>query len=181
MHSDAGVCTQMATSAGHTIAPSSTSGKGPDAAVDLRVEAHVRPGSGRRRMPGLRVVRRPLSQRELRVAPVRPERSQPPLMLTRIMEFWCKRVHRRAMWPIHGKYICSRCLREYPVCWDSSVASMPTPEQPLRPLVPRVGVAYAEAVPVNGSADSSRYLTRASRSTARKGFSKKCTSVAGMP
>ena len=27
-------------------------------------------------------------------------------------------MHRRAMWPIHGKYICPQCLREFPVVWD---------------------------------------------------------------
>jgi hypothetical protein len=41
-------------------------------------------------------------------------------MLKWIQEAWCKRVHRRAMWPIKGKYICARCLREYPVKWELS-------------------------------------------------------------
>jgi hypothetical protein len=27
-----------------------------------------------------------------------------------------------AMWPIHGKYICKRCLREYTVTWEGPVA-----------------------------------------------------------
>ncbi len=31
---------------------------------------------------------------------------------------WCKTMHQRAMWPIHGKYICPQCLREYPVAWE---------------------------------------------------------------
>ncbi len=26
-------------------------------------------------------------------------------------------MHSKAMWPIHGKYICPDCLREYPVAW----------------------------------------------------------------
>jgi len=25
------------------------------------------------------------------------------------------------MWPIHGKYICPQCLREYPVAWEGPV------------------------------------------------------------
>jgi hypothetical protein len=33
-------------------------------------------------------------------------------------QVWCKKMHRGAMWPIHGKYICPQCLREYPVVWD---------------------------------------------------------------
>ena len=27
-------------------------------------------------------------------------------------------MHDGAMWPIKGKYICRRCLREYPVAWE---------------------------------------------------------------
>jgi len=38
--------------------------------------------------------------------------------MNRISEFWCKRMHSRAMWPIHGKYICPQCLREYRVKWE---------------------------------------------------------------
>ena len=29
------------------------------------------------------------------------------------------------MWPIHGKYICPDCLREYPVVWTE----VPKPEE----------------------------------------------------
>ena len=38
------------------------------------------------------------------------------------------------MWPIHGKYICPQCLREYPVAWEGSprVPIMPTPPCGLR-------------------------------------------------
>jgi hypothetical protein len=27
-------------------------------------------------------------------------------------------MHRQAMWPMHGKYICQQCLREYPLNWE---------------------------------------------------------------
>ena len=27
-------------------------------------------------------------------------------------------MHNDAMWPIHGRYVCKRCLREYPVEWE---------------------------------------------------------------
>ncbi len=30
-------------------------------------------------------------------------------------------MHRRAMWPMHGKYICQQCLREYPLNWEGPV------------------------------------------------------------
>ena len=42
-------------------------------------------------------------------------------MLNKISELWCQKVHTKAMWPIHGKYICPQCLREYRVCWEGPV------------------------------------------------------------
>jgi hypothetical protein len=35
-----------------------------------------------------------------------------------IGQVWCKRMHRGAMWPIHGRYVCPQCLREFPVAWN---------------------------------------------------------------
>jgi hypothetical protein len=32
---------------------------------------------------------------------------------------WCETMHDRVMWPIHGRYRCSTCLREYKVAFDS--------------------------------------------------------------
>ncbi len=32
---------------------------------------------------------------------------------------WCRAMHDRPMWPIHGEYECSTCLRRYRVPWDS--------------------------------------------------------------
>jgi uncharacterized protein YbaR (Trm112 family) len=39
-------------------------------------------------------------------------------MLNRISELWCKKMHSKAMWPIHGRYICPQCFRAYPVAWE---------------------------------------------------------------
>ena len=39
-------------------------------------------------------------------------------MINRIAAAWCKKMHTGAMWPIHGKYICSQCLREHLVTWE---------------------------------------------------------------
>jgi hypothetical protein len=39
-------------------------------------------------------------------------------MMNWITRVWCKNVHRQAMWPIHGKYVCPRCLCEFPVTWE---------------------------------------------------------------
>lgn len=38
-------------------------------------------------------------------------------MFEGISRWWCRRTHSKAMWPIHGRYICRVCLREYPVSW----------------------------------------------------------------
>jgi hypothetical protein len=43
-------------------------------------------------------------------------------MWDRHSEAWCKSMHSKAMWPMHGKYICPECFREYPVAW----AEIPT-------------------------------------------------------
>lgn len=39
-------------------------------------------------------------------------------MLNRIRSTWCKSMHNEAMWPMHGKYICPRCLCEHVVAWE---------------------------------------------------------------
>jgi hypothetical protein len=39
-------------------------------------------------------------------------------MWDKISELWCKIMHDHAMWPIHGRYICSDCMREYAVEWE---------------------------------------------------------------
>lgn len=30
---------------------------------------------------------------------------------------WCKQFHGAPMWPMHGYYRCSTCLRKHPVPW----------------------------------------------------------------
>jgi hypothetical protein len=39
-------------------------------------------------------------------------------MMNWIRTTWCKSMHDQAMWPIHGRYVCTTCLREYPVEWE---------------------------------------------------------------
>jgi hypothetical protein len=39
-----------------------------------------------------------------------------------VERFWCETMHERVMWPIHGHYRCSTCLREYPVAYDAAEA-----------------------------------------------------------
>jgi hypothetical protein len=38
-------------------------------------------------------------------------------MLNWISGVWCKTVHRQAMWPIHGQYLCPKCLHVFEVKW----------------------------------------------------------------
>jgi hypothetical protein len=38
---------------------------------------------------------------------------------------WCRALHRKSeMWPIHGKYTCSHCLREHVVRWERHGAQL---------------------------------------------------------
>jgi len=39
--------------------------------------------------------------------------------LSTIGRVWCKAMHNRPMWPIHGEYECSTCLRRYRVPWEA--------------------------------------------------------------
>jgi len=57
-------------------------------------------------------------------------------MLNRISDFWCKRMHNRAMWPIHGKYICPQCLREHRVNWEGPAQAEEYADPKLRPQIP---------------------------------------------
>ena len=59
-------------------------------------------------------------------------------MWDRISNMWCKRMHGRAMWPIHGKYICPQCLREHAVEWEGSPRMAEYADPSLRPAQFRV-------------------------------------------
>jgi hypothetical protein len=41
-------------------------------------------------------------------------------MWERISAAWCRKMHDEAMWPMHGRYICRKCLREHRVTWEGS-------------------------------------------------------------
>jgi len=34
--------------------------------------------------------------------------------------FWCAVAHDSPMWPIHGRYACRVCGREYAVAWSNA-------------------------------------------------------------
>jgi hypothetical protein len=54
-------------------------------------------------------------------------------MLNWIRSTWCKSMHNEAMWPMHGKYICPRCLLEFPVAWGVSEVASEYADVSLRP------------------------------------------------
>jgi len=59
-------------------------------------------------------------------------------MLNWISELWCKKMHSGAMWPIHGKYICPKCLRAYPVVWEGPAEPAEYADPSLRPPALRI-------------------------------------------
>lgn len=38
-------------------------------------------------------------------------------MFESVLRWWCRAVHNNVLHPVHGKYICGVCLREWPVPW----------------------------------------------------------------
>ena len=43
-------------------------------------------------------------------------------LVERIGETWCISMHHEVMWPMRGKYQCRKCLREYPVVFETPEA-----------------------------------------------------------
>jgi len=39
-------------------------------------------------------------------------------LIEQVEKLWCETMHSRTMWPIHGKYRCGECLREYEVAFE---------------------------------------------------------------
>ena len=65
-------------------------------------------------------------------------------MWNRISDLWCKKMHRRAMWPMHGKYICQQCLRQHAIKWEGPVA----PSDYADPALRRTGLRMSSPVSV---------------------------------
>ena len=40
-------------------------------------------------------------------------------LMNRIETIWCEQMHSNVMWPIHGKYRCGKCMREYAVPFEA--------------------------------------------------------------
>ena len=63
-------------------------------------------------------------------------------MWNRIQEVWCNTMHPRAMWPIHGKYICPQCLRQHPVSWEG----LPSATEYADPSLQSAAIQISETV-----------------------------------
>lgn len=59
-------------------------------------------------------------------------------MMNWIRTTWCKSMHDQAMWPIHGRYICTTCLQEYPVAWEGPATQAEYADPTLRHTVPDI-------------------------------------------
>jgi len=46
-----------------------------------------------------------------------------------LLNLWCKQFHNKPMNPIHGKYTCFQCQREFPCHWEiqSKMLNQETP------------------------------------------------------
>jgi hypothetical protein len=40
-------------------------------------------------------------------------------MFESALRWWCRQAHNSVLHPMHGKYICAVCLREWPVPWEN--------------------------------------------------------------
>jgi hypothetical protein len=48
-------------------------------------------------------------------------------LMEKLAAFWCSIAHDSPMWPIHGRYVCRVCGREYPVEWsEEAVEELPS-------------------------------------------------------
>ena len=57
-------------------------------------------------------------------------------MIEKFLAAWCRNMHESSMWPMHGKYTCSKCLRQHPVPWDTR-NPIDTPARPPRTVAAR--------------------------------------------
>ena len=57
-----------------------------------------------------------------------------------IAVWWCRTMHSKAMWPIHGRYICPDCGRVIPVSWEAgpprTEPALPRPTAKRRTFAP---------------------------------------------
>jgi hypothetical protein len=64
-------------------------------------------------------------------------------MIEKFLAAWCRHMHNSFMWPMHGKYTCTQCLRQHPVPWEVS-----TPVEPIVMPGPRAVPAPSASMDV---------------------------------
>ena len=58
-------------------------------------------------------------------------------MWEKISDLWCRKMHKQSMWPIHGRYVCSECLREHTIEWsEAEKQGEKTPRTQVQPAEP---------------------------------------------
>jgi len=67
-------------------------------------------------------------------------------MMNWISQLWCKNMHSQAMWPMHGKYICPQCLREYPVAWEGPASPADYSPELRKQTLPVSSAAFAGSI-----------------------------------
>lgn len=55
-------------------------------------------------------------------------------LMETLAKVWCSLVHDSPMWPMHGRYECRVCGREYPVEWSETAAKERPGRRELRPF-----------------------------------------------
>ncbi len=59
--------------------------------------------------------------------------------MRQLKHLWCRLFHEGAMWPVHGRYTCPRCLCQHRLDWDVTPKRAEWPEVPLElPVHPEV-------------------------------------------
>jgi hypothetical protein len=58
-------------------------------------------------------------------------------LMNRIETLWCEQMHTDVMWPIHGKYRCGKCMREYAVGFEG-IDRLPVERRTAPPIVASV-------------------------------------------
>jgi hypothetical protein len=55
-------------------------------------------------------------------------------MWDKISEAWCQTMHKRSSWPMHGRYYCLECGREFEVAWTESSRPQSHAAEPATPV-----------------------------------------------
>ena len=60
-------------------------------------------------------------------------------LMNRVEKIWCEQMHSAILWPIHGKYRCAKCHREYPATFERHRTPQPAVVAPGEAAESRIG------------------------------------------